>query len=122
MRASTLATLSGILAPMLHVLRASWQCRDTNALKQTPGTTSPPTANTRVVPPTVTLLPLALFNSSLAFFMFSFQVHEKSILIPLLPLTLLMGGRSEVGSEVGIWEWGVLVNNVAMFRLVSPLI
>lgn len=32
----------------------------------------------------------ALTNSSLAFFLFSFQVHEKSILLPLLPATLLV--------------------------------
>ncbi|CAG8524208.1 3722_t:CDS:2 [Acaulospora colombiana] len=31
-----------------------------------------------------------LANSSLAFFMFSFQVHEKSILLPALPITLLI--------------------------------
>ncbi|CAO3675845.1 unnamed protein product [Rhizopus stolonifer] len=32
----------------------------------------------------------ALINSSLAFYLFSFQVHEKSILLPLLPATLLV--------------------------------
>jgi alpha-1,3-glucosyltransferase len=32
----------------------------------------------------------ALINSSLAFFLFSFQVHEKSVLLPLLPVTLLV--------------------------------
>ncbi|KAK1265111.1 putative dolichyl pyrophosphate Man9GlcNAc2 alpha-1,3-glucosyltransferase [Acorus gramineus] len=31
----------------------------------------------------------ALFNSSFSFYLFSFQVHEKSILLPLLPATLL---------------------------------
>uniref|UniRef100_A0A2P2JNP7 Alpha-1,3-glucosyltransferase n=1 Tax=Rhizophora mucronata TaxID=61149 RepID=A0A2P2JNP7_RHIMU len=30
-----------------------------------------------------------LLNSSFSFFLFSFQVHEKSILLPLLPATLL---------------------------------
>ncbi|CAN0926056.1 Probable dolichyl pyrophosphate Man9GlcNAc2 alpha-1,3-glucosyltransferase [Linum grandiflorum] len=30
-----------------------------------------------------------LLNSSLSFYLFSFQVHEKSILLPLLPATLL---------------------------------
>ncbi|KAG2489811.1 hypothetical protein HYH03_011760 [Edaphochlamys debaryana] len=33
----------------------------------------------------------SLVNSAFAFFMFSYQVHEKSILLPLLPLTLLAG-------------------------------
>ncbi|RCI03957.1 Glucosyltransferase-like protein, partial [Rhizopus stolonifer] len=32
----------------------------------------------------------AMLNSSLGFFLFSFQVHEKSILLPLLPVTLLV--------------------------------
>jgi alpha-1,3-glucosyltransferase len=31
-----------------------------------------------------------MVNSSLGFFLFSFQVHEKSILLPLLPATLLV--------------------------------
>ncbi|KAI9305470.1 glycosyl transferase [Cunninghamella echinulata] len=32
----------------------------------------------------------AMVNTSLAFFLFSFQVHEKSILLPLLPISLLV--------------------------------
>ncbi|KAI7862790.1 glucosyltransferase required for N-linked glycosylation pathway [Spinellus fusiger] len=32
----------------------------------------------------------ALINCSLAFYLFSFQVHEKSILLPVLPVTLLV--------------------------------
>ncbi|KAG0737925.1 hypothetical protein G6F57_012515 [Rhizopus arrhizus] len=32
----------------------------------------------------------ALVNTSLSFYLFSFQVHEKSILLPLLPATLLV--------------------------------
>ncbi|KAI8373722.1 glycosyl transferase [Blakeslea trispora] len=32
----------------------------------------------------------AMVNSSLGFFLFAFQVHEKSILLPLLPATLLI--------------------------------
>lgn len=66
---------------------------------------------------TINLVLFALFNSSMAFFLFSFQVHEKSILLPLLPLTLIMSGRSEVDVESGTWEWGVLVNNVAVFSM-----
>ncbi|KAG7326273.1 hypothetical protein KOW79_009674 [Hemibagrus wyckioides] len=40
--------------------------------------------------PTLWQFKLALVNSSLAFFLFSFQVHEKSILLPALPVCLLM--------------------------------
>ncbi|KPV73321.1 glycosyltransferase family 57 protein [Rhodotorula graminis WP1] len=66
--------------------------------------------------PTIVLVPHALFLSAMAFFLLSFQVHEKSILLPLMPLTLLMGAR-EVGYGRMDWEWGALVNNVAVFSM-----
>ncbi|GAA5908509.1 hypothetical protein JCM8208_002650 [Rhodotorula glutinis] len=75
------------------------------------GTTAPGGAA-----PTILLVPHALFLSAMAFFLLSFQVHEKSILLPLMPLTLLMGAR-EVGYGRIDWEWGVLVNNVAVFSM-----
>eukprot|EP00850_Spirogloea_muscicola_P017087 SM000143S00752 [mRNA] locus=s143:321475:323960:+ [translate_table: standard] len=34
-------------------------------------------------------LVLAMLNSAMGFYLFSFQVHEKSILLPLLPLAML---------------------------------
>lgn len=40
--------------------------------------------------PTLHYFRLALVNSSLAFFLFSFQVHEKSILLVALPVMLLL--------------------------------
>jgi alpha-1,3-glucosyltransferase len=39
--------------------------------------------------PTPRMLLLSLANVSLASFLFAFQVHEKSVLMPLLPVTLL---------------------------------
>lgn len=80
--------------------------------------------------PTLALVPFALFSTAMSFFMFSVQVHEKSILLPLMPITLLLAAReseSELETESGpagiggmglgsVWEWGVLVNNVAVFR------
>ncbi|GAA5930155.1 dolichyl-P-Glc:Man(9)GlcNAc(2)-PP-dolichol alpha-1,3-glucosyltransferase [Sporobolomyces koalae] len=66
--------------------------------------------------PTSHLLPHLLLISSLSFFLFSFQVHEKSILLPLMPLTLLMGAREKGYGRLD-WEWGVLVNNVAVFSM-----
>ncbi len=39
--------------------------------------------------PSRRMFTLALASVSLCFFLFSFQVHEKSILMPLLPITLL---------------------------------
>ncbi|ELU38167.1 glucosyltransferase [Rhizoctonia solani AG-1 IA] len=75
--------------------------------------------------PTLSLLPFALFSCAMSFFMFSVQVHEKSILLPLMPITLLLAARESetdvenVGMGLGnVWEWGVLVNNVAIFRWV----
>ncbi|KAH9841629.1 glycosyltransferase family 57 protein [Rhodofomes roseus] len=66
--------------------------------------------------PTMPLLPYALLTSSLSFFLFSFQVHEKTILLPLLPLTLLLSGvTSNETSET--WEIGMLVSNVALFSM-----
>ena len=43
----------------------------------------------------------ALSASSLGFYLFSFQVHEKSILLPLLPLVLLQGRHSLLAAWMG---------------------
>ncbi|EDO17431.1 hypothetical protein Kpol_1037p27 [Vanderwaltozyma polyspora DSM 70294] len=58
------------------------------------------------------LLPYALAACSMSFYLFSFQVHEKTILVPLLPITLLYTST----------DWNVLsfvswVNNVGLFTL-----
>ncbi|EKM79278.1 hypothetical protein AGABI1DRAFT_74153 [Agaricus bisporus var. burnettii JB137-S8] len=64
--------------------------------------------------PFLPLLPYALLTSSFSFFLFSFQVHEKTILVPLLPMTLLLSG-APVDSSV--YAWGVLVNNIGVFSM-----
>ncbi|KAF9450577.1 glycosyltransferase family 57 protein [Macrolepiota fuliginosa MF-IS2] len=64
--------------------------------------------------PFLPLLPYALLTSSFSFFLFSFQVHEKTILVPLLPITLLLSG-APVDSSV--YAWGVLVNNIGVFSM-----
>jgi alpha-1,3-glucosyltransferase len=63
--------------------------------------------------PTLPLLPYAMLTSSLAFFLFSFHVHEKTLLLPLLPMTALLSGSAP---ESTVYEWGMLVNNVGVFR------
>ena len=63
--------------------------------------------------PFLPLLPHALLTSALSFFLFSFQVHEKTLLVPLLPLSLLLSGAA---SNSVTFELGALVNNVAVFR------
>ncbi|EQC42381.1 hypothetical protein SDRG_00118 [Saprolegnia diclina VS20] len=52
-------------------------------------------------PPSRTRFFLSLFNCSMAFFLFSYQVHEKSILLPLLPMTFLLSEASLLASHFG---------------------
>ncbi|XP_022247235.1 dolichyl pyrophosphate Man9GlcNAc2 alpha-1,3-glucosyltransferase-like [Limulus polyphemus] len=40
--------------------------------------------------PTLQGFKIALINSAMIFFLFSFQVHEKSILLAILPVSLLI--------------------------------
>lgn len=55
----------------------------------------------------------ALLTSAMSFFLFSFQVHEKTILVPLMPLTLLMSTAPQDSTGFKI---GALANNVGVFR------
>ncbi|KAF0512370.1 ALG6, ALG8 glycosyltransferase [Gigaspora margarita] len=54
-----------------------------------------------------------LANSSLAFFLFSFQVHEKSILLPALPICLL------ILDDVFWCSWFINVAIFSMFPLLK---
>ena len=58
------------------------------------------------------LLPLGLAACAWGFFMFSFQVHEKSVLLPLVPTTLVLAGSLDKNTV----SWVSWMNNVAMFR------
>ncbi len=53
--------------------------------------------------------------------LFGFQTHEKSILLPLLPMTLFLGAKGDTwGGNITAardWEWSVWFNNVATFSL-----
>ena len=49
------------------------------------------------------LLPWALASSAWGFFLFSFQVHEKSVLLPLLPTTALLASERGLGPEMRAW-------------------
>jgi alpha-1,3-glucosyltransferase len=49
------------------------------------------------------LLPLALATTAWAFFLFSFQVHEKSVLLPLMPMTVLLAGKHGLSKNVRAW-------------------
>ncbi|KAG0279350.1 Glucosyltransferase-like protein [Linnemannia exigua] len=73
-RFSTLATLLSFLPSLIHL----------------------------VIKPTKRGLIYGLINSSLSFFLLSFQVHEKSILLPALPITLLILDEPAIGSLFNI--------------------
>lgn len=62
------------------------------------------------------LLPLALAACAWSFFMFSFQVHEKSVLLPLVPTTLLLASSLDSNSI----SWIAWINTVSMFRHALP--
>ncbi|KAI5835155.1 glycosyltransferase family 57 protein, partial [Schizophyllum commune Tattone D] len=106
-RLSTILTALGFLPAVIVLVRGSyilWKARDTAERERLALETSP------LLP----LLPYALLTSSLSFFLFSFQVHEKTILVPLLSITMLM---SSAAPESALFGWGALVNNVAMFSM-----
>ncbi|KAF9297005.1 Glucosyltransferase-like protein [Linnemannia elongata] len=69
-RFSTLATLLSFLPSLVHL----------------------------IAKPTKRGLIYGLINSSLSFFLLSFQVHEKSILLPALPITLLILDEPAMGA------------------------
>ncbi|KAK0731086.1 ALG6, ALG8 glycosyltransferase family-domain-containing protein [Lasiosphaeris hirsuta] len=49
------------------------------------------------------LLPLAFATTAWGFFLFSYQVHEKSVLLPLMPMTLLLAGNQGLTKSVRAW-------------------
>jgi alpha-1,3-glucosyltransferase len=70
--------------------------------------------------PKKSLLPYALASSAWGFFLFSFQVHEKSVLLPLLPMTLLLGSKDGLSKEYRAWiGWANLVGCWTMFPLLK---
>lgn len=73
-----------------------------------------PSAVTQVVHPSRKGFVLCMANSALAFFLFSYQVHEKSVLLPLLPLTLLTAV-----DDTRIVTWVQLLAPASMFPLLK---
>lgn len=68
--------------------------------------------------PQPTLLPLAFASSAWGFFLFSFQVHEKSVLLPLLPMTLLLAGEQGMSADVRAWVgWANMLASWTMYPL-----
>ena len=70
--------------------------------------------------PKKTLLPYALATSAWGFFLFSFQVHEKSVLLPLLPMTLLLGSKQGLSKEYRAWiGWANTIGVFTMYPLLK---
>ena len=66
------------------------------------------------------LLPWAMASCAWSFFLFSFQVHEKSVLLPLLPTTILLGGAGGLGQEVRAWVgWANILGVWTLFPLLK---
>jgi alpha-1,3-glucosyltransferase len=102
MRLSTLLTLVGFLGAAIAPTHAWLRLRSEKR-----STELPPVMQTVVLP--------TLLNSSMSFFLFSFRVHEKTILLPPLPLTRLL---STAPHDLSTFKLGVLANNVGVFRCV----
>ena len=123
MKLSTFLTAVGFSPAVVGLLRTGFSMRikDDLVTEQTPsagedGDRGQESEDLATGPgPLFSLLLLSMLTSSMSFFLFSFQVHEKTILVPLLPLTLLMAGASGC-MESTTWELGMLTNNVAVFR------
>lgn len=129
---STLLTAVGFMPAVVGLLRTGWSLRikdkktssattrvsvekDLSTMAATRGDGQRSDESATEPGPLFSLLLLSMLTSSISFFLFSFQVHEKTILVPLLPLTLIMVGASG-GAESTTWELGMLTNNIAVFR------
>lgn len=66
------------------------------------------------------LLPLGFATTAWAFFLFSFQVHEKSVLLPLMPMTLLLAGNDGLGKDTRAWVgFANILGSWTMFPLLQ---
>lgn len=63
-----------------------------------------PAAASQLARPSRRGLALALANSALAFFLFGYQVHEKSVLLPLLALGLLGGDVADLAQHAAVFS------------------
>lgn len=89
------------------------------SLALTLGSIFPPCLALFLHPSRNTLLP-GLAATSFGFFLFSFQVHEKSILLPLLPTTLVLVSKGGMQPEKRAWiAWANVLGCWTMFPLLK---
>ncbi|KAI9620392.1 hypothetical protein H4Q26_013604 [Puccinia striiformis f. sp. tritici PST-130] len=113
-----------IIPGILLIIIGSWKLNPSSSSSKTvklQSTPLPPRRNE--IPKTIELLPLALYNSSIGFYLFSFQVHEKSILLPVLPLLLILSqhhrDRKRPSHQfLNKLDWDIicLISNTSVFR------
>lgn len=66
------------------------------------------------------LLPWAMASTAWGFYLCSFQVHEKSILLPLLPMTVTLGGDGGLRPETRGWiGWANMLGVWTLFPLLK---
>lgn len=119
-KGSTLLTALGFLPTVVGFLRAGVMTAPYHTVKNevAPEAALQKSGDSCEIPTFLRLLPYGLLTSSLSFFLFSFQVHEKTILLPLMPMTLLLTNANFDSTE---YYWGLLFNNVSVFRWVPDL-
>ncbi|GIJ87405.1 glucosyltransferase-like protein [Aspergillus pseudoviridinutans] len=70
--------------------------------------------------PRASLLLPALASVAWGFFLFSFQVHEKSVLLPLLPMTLLLASDGGLSKDTRSWVgWANVLGSWTMYPLLK---
>ncbi|KAI4122324.1 MAG: hypothetical protein LQ338_005884 [Usnochroma carphineum] len=66
------------------------------------------------------LLPWAMASTAWGFYLCSFQVHEKSVLLPLLPVTILLGSDGGLRTEMRAWVgWANMLGVWTLFPLLK---
>ncbi|KAL2807663.1 ALG6, ALG8 glycosyltransferase family-domain-containing protein [Aspergillus granulosus] len=70
--------------------------------------------------PRASILLPAFATVAWGFFLFSFQVHEKSVLLPLLPMTLLIAGDGGLNKDTRSWVgWANMLGSWTLYPLLK---
>ncbi|KAI9371178.1 ALG6, ALG8 glycosyltransferase family-domain-containing protein [Aspergillus egyptiacus] len=70
--------------------------------------------------PRASMLLPAFATVAWGFFLFSFQVHEKSVLLPLLPMTLLIAGNEGLNKDTRSWVgWANILGSWTLYPLLK---
>ncbi|EGG12611.1 family 57 glycosyltransferase [Melampsora larici-populina 98AG31] len=115
-KVALLMTLLAVLPGMIIVIWVNWNL-GSEARNEESETEKP---MMKKIPRSLSLVPLSLFNSSMAFYLFSFQVHEKTILLPILPLMMIISQEFHATNQFDLntdGQWTGLISNVACFSM-----